>query len=99
MELIYHQGALADIEDAVAFYEAQREGLGRTFREQLERVETLVAAKPEAWPIVRGRWRRALFKRFPYSFLYTVRPDLIFVAAIAHQRRKPDYWHKRVSVD
>ena len=99
MELIYHQGALADVDDAVAFYERQREGLGRAFHGELERVEARVVAKPETWPVVQGRWRRAVFKRFPYSFFYTILPDLIFVAAVAHQRRKPGYWHKRLPGD
>jgi hypothetical protein len=34
-------------------------------------------------------------RRFPFNVLYQVLPDEIRVIAIAHQRRKPDYWKSR----
>jgi len=38
------------------------------------------------------RTRRVLVRRFPYSLLYRVDPDVIFVVAVAHVRRRPGYW-------
>jgi len=40
--------------------------------------------------------RRFLFTRFPYSFVYGIDEETIVVIAVAHQRRKPDYWSDRI---
>jgi toxin ParE1/3/4 len=39
-------------------------------------------------------WRhpRATLSRFPYKLLYAIEADYIYLIAVAHQHRKPDYW-------
>ena len=37
-----------------------------------------------------------LTRRFPYGVVYQEREGRIFIVAVAHQRRKPDYWLKRI---
>ncbi|HEX6285548.1 MAG TPA: type II toxin-antitoxin system RelE/ParE family toxin, partial [Pyrinomonadaceae bacterium] len=54
-----------------------------------------IAAAPEAWPRTRANERRFVFKRFPYSIIYRVRQNDVFITAIAHQRRRPGYWSGR----
>ncbi|MEW6501172.1 MAG: hypothetical protein AB1456_06765 [Thermodesulfobacteriota bacterium] len=36
--------------------------------------------------------RKTFVHRFPYKILYSIEPDHLFIIAIAHQHRKPDYW-------
>jgi hypothetical protein len=45
-----------------------------------------------AFPVERGDIRRITLTRFPYKLLYSIEPDCLYVIAIAHQHRKPDYW-------
>jgi len=33
--------------------------------------------------------------RFPYGIVYTTHGDDIFVVAVMHLHRKPDYWQTR----
>jgi toxin ParE1/3/4 len=33
--------------------------------------------------------------RFPYTVLYRVKNDEIFVTAVAHHSRRPGYWRRR----
>ncbi len=33
--------------------------------------------------------------RFPYSLVYSVRPNEIRIVAVAHQKRRPFYWRAR----
>lgn len=40
--------------------------------------------------------RRVVLKRFPYKLLYSVETDHLYVIAVAHQHRKPGYWHDRI---
>lgn len=42
-----------------------------------------------------GRIRRLILSRFPYKLLYSVEADHIYVIAVAHQHREPNYWTDR----
>ena len=39
--------------------------------------------------------RRYVIRRFPFIIFYLEFETLIWVVAIAHGKRKPDYWKKR----
>jgi len=34
-------------------------------------------------------------EKFPYKLLYSVESNHIFIIAVAHQHRRPDYWIER----
>jgi hypothetical protein len=40
--------------------------------------------------------RKRLVSGFPFSVLYEIQPDRIYIAAVMHQHRRPGYWLKRV---
>lgn len=40
--------------------------------------------------------RRHVLRRFPYTIIYLVDPDEIFIIAVAHTRRRPGYWAARL---
>jgi toxin ParE1/3/4 len=40
--------------------------------------------------------RRFLLKVFPYRIIYRVQGEEIVVYAVAHVRRRPGYWRKRI---
>jgi toxin ParE1/3/4 len=40
--------------------------------------------------------RRLVMKKFPYKIFYIADPDAIFVVAVAHERRHPEYWLHRL---
>jgi plasmid stabilization system protein ParE len=54
-----------------------------------------IADTPERWPEATRGERRFILPRFPYSILYRIRSDAVFVVAVAHQRRRPGYWRDR----
>ncbi|MDZ7960938.1 MAG: type II toxin-antitoxin system RelE/ParE family toxin [Aulosira sp. DedQUE10] len=39
--------------------------------------------------------RRYVIKSFPYLIFYTELEEVIWVIAIAHNKRKPNYWKQR----
>lgn len=49
----------------------------------------------EAFPIHRESHRKTLVPDFPYALFYRRGPDGIVIAAVAHQKRRPDYWRRR----
>ncbi len=82
--------------EAARFYDSKAGGLGGDFLGEMERAVESITRSPETWPVVDGRMRRRLIRRFPFGVLYYIEPKKIVVVAVAHLRRKPGYWKKRI---
>ncbi len=94
--LTIHAGAEAEADEAIAFYEKRRDGLGREFRQDLEDTFRRVRQMPGAFAVVDDRGTRKLrFRRFPYTIYYVELEAAIWIAAVAHQKRRPGYWAGR----
>jgi threonine/homoserine efflux transporter RhtA len=39
--------------------------------------------------------RRCLVNRFPFGVLYSLETTGVFILAVMHNRRRPDYWKSR----
>lgn len=88
--------AQRELDEAIAYYEAQVSGLGDAFLLEALRVFDLVARYPEAWHPLGSEIRRCRLSRFPYGVIYAAPPEGIIVLAVMHLHRKPDYWRDRV---
>lgn len=44
---------------------------------------------PEAAPVIRGRVRRRLCRKFRYGVLYSIRPGTVRILAVMNLRRHP----------
>ena len=77
-------------------YEAESQGLGREFLEDVQRVIDTIREHPKLGQKIGGELRRVLLRRFPFSLIYVDQTDSILVVAVAHQRRRPDYWRQRI---
>jgi plasmid stabilization system protein ParE len=92
MTLRLHPDAEREIDEAFAYYERQRPGLGQGFIAAIERGLELIEQAPHAWPVVAGEARWHLTRKFPYGIVYVVRGSDTIVIAVAHLRRRRDYW-------
>ncbi|MBX7246772.1 MAG: type II toxin-antitoxin system RelE/ParE family toxin [Candidatus Sumerlaeaceae bacterium] len=95
MKVVLDPAAMAEMMDAACFYEEARVGLGVTFLATIEEAFKKVGHKPRLWPRLKGPFRRCLITGFPYGIIYRVDLDSVYVAAIMHLKRKPDYWTRR----
>ncbi|MBW1699940.1 MAG: type II toxin-antitoxin system RelE/ParE family toxin [Deltaproteobacteria bacterium] len=95
MKVIFSRFARQELEDAVHYYELQYLGLGKKFKEEIKRAVSRITRYPKAWSVERGDVRKCLLHKFPYKLLYSIEQDHIFVIAVAHQHRKPNYWVER----
>jgi plasmid stabilization system protein ParE len=91
MRFIFSELAQQELEDASGLYELEQ-GLSRRFRDEVKQAILRIGQFPMAWPVERGEVRKCLLHRFPYKILYSIEADHIFIIAIAHQHRRPDYW-------
>lgn len=84
-----------EFRDAEAFYERQMSGLGTRFRLEVQVALERLRLWPLAAPIELNDIRRMVLSRFPYKLLYSVEKDFIYIIAVAHSHRAPDYWIER----
>ncbi|WP_456405410.1 type II toxin-antitoxin system RelE/ParE family toxin [Thiolapillus sp.] len=91
-KILFSELAVKELEDAIAFYELEFQGLGLRFKEEIRKTAIRIAKYPKAWSIERRDIRKCRLHKFPYKLLYSVEADHIFIIAVAHQHRKPDYW-------
>jgi plasmid stabilization system protein ParE len=96
MRLLFSQEAKQEFDTAKRYYEMQLTGLGREFHDEVRAALRRIVAWPLACPIERGDIRRAVLSRFPYKLMYSIEADHVYVIAVAHQHRKPDYWTDRL---
>lgn len=90
-----------EIDAAVAWYEERLAGLGLELLAEIEIAKRRLAAAPATCARVRAvhpelNIRRSQVHRFPYSLVFVVLPDELRVLALAHSRRRPGYWRRRL---
>jgi toxin ParE1/3/4 len=90
-----HPAAADEAEAAERWYRDRNETAALRFRRELDRAVELIAERPEAAPPYVGNTRRFLLRRFPFFVVYRVFSQRIEVVAVAHARRRPQYWHQR----
>lgn len=80
-----------------AVYYAQEGGadLGLAFIAEFERALALLCTHPGLGAPWRNTRRRFPLRKFPFSIVYYLRSDELRVIALAHHRRKPEYWSGR----
>ena len=95
MTFSFHPEAKTEFNEAIDYYEEYEQGLGYDFViEVFESIQNIVNY-PTAWPVIGEDVRRCLVNRFPYGIIYSIEQDEIFILAVMHLRRHPDYWKNR----
>jgi plasmid stabilization system protein ParE len=93
---IIEPAAEAETNEAAAYYEAQREGLGQEFLREVTRTLDIASENPLLYARVhRKPLRKAPVSRFPYVIYYRIETDHLRIIAILHGRRHPRTWRRR----
>ena len=95
MNFSFHPDAETEFLGAIDWYEERSPGLGADFAAEIHAAIQRAASMPLAWPQMEGDIRRVIARRFPYGVLYAPRGQAIYVLAVMHLRRHPDYWRER----
>ena len=96
MNYSFHSLAKIDVIDAQEYYEQHAgQQVATRFMDELERVIQLLLQNPGfGTPITRQR-RLYPLKSFPYSLVYQVQGDHLYILIVRHQRQKPNYASNR----
>jgi plasmid stabilization system protein ParE len=92
-----HPGAVLEHKQQIAYYQDRQRGLGQRYHAAFRAALELACATPERFKIVRPpAIRKVVLRGFPFDVVYRQTGEVIQVLAIAHHRRRPEYWAKRL---
>ena len=95
MTFSFHPEAKDEFNKDIEYYESCEPGLGYDFSIAVHTAIQNIVNYPTAWPIIEEDIRRCLVSRFPYGIIYSIERGEIFILAVMHLRRHPDYWKNR----
>lgn len=84
-----------EIREAYRYYERQRKGLGRRFRDDIKAQLAQIRRLPTLSAPIENDVRCVVAKQFPYVIYYRVLTDVILVIAVLHGSRDPNVWRLR----
>ena len=90
--------AQQELLEAIDWYETRRPGLGVEFLGVVDLALREIGRTPGRYPAwsENRRYRRLVIDRFPYLVFFHVPGHGPEVVAIAHARRSPGYWLRRI---
>jgi plasmid stabilization system protein ParE len=96
MKYEFHPDAEQELYEAALRYESEVSELGIRFVDEVERAIRLLLEHPELGAWLDDQLRHFVLRRFPFSVVYAVELDVVYVFAVAHGSREPGYWGLRV---
>jgi plasmid stabilization system protein ParE len=77
------------------WYRERSEIAAAAFVAELDRAVEQISNNPERWPRHGHDTRRFVLRRFPFSVIYRIASAEAEIIAVAHGRRRPNYWKGR----
>jgi toxin ParE1/3/4 len=93
---VLHAAAAAEYEAALDWYLEQSPSAAANFANEVSLAIESIAAAPQRWPMANHGTRKFLLVRFPFAVFYREVSSAIQIVAIAHGRRRPNYWQDRL---
>ncbi|HEU4886948.1 MAG TPA: type II toxin-antitoxin system RelE/ParE family toxin [Thermoanaerobaculia bacterium] len=98
MQARFLRPAEAEVEEAVAYFDEQRPGLGDRFEQDLLAAVSFVSEHPFSGKPLSELVRKFRLRTFRYNLIYVIDESEIVIVAVAHHRRRPGYWHGRLAL-
>ena len=98
MGLRLHPEAEREFDEAVSWYQDDYPGRGLRFFEAVHTELRRIREAPQSFPTWRRRKdvRVCVVPRFPYALIFGASSKDWTVYAVAHDKRRPGYWQKRI---
>ena len=94
--LVINDEAADELEEAIRYYETKSPGVGLNFATKVSEAFDRIERNPQLYPFHKETSVQKCFvRRFPYTVFYMELDEHIVVIAVAHQKRRPDYWKFR----
>jgi plasmid stabilization system protein ParE len=88
--------AQTELLEAIAYYAEINAELGVRFEQAIAKAVRAAAAHPQRGAPRSRNTRRWLVQGFPFGVIYREGISEILIVAVAHQRKQPAYWERRL---
>ena len=78
------------------WYQRQSTKAAVRFAVEFSRAVRAIEDDADRFPAYLKGTRRCLLKKFPYLIVFKEYPDHVFIVAVAHSKRRPGYWSRRL---
>jgi len=99
MNVTTHPEALDEIEDAMDWLSRDSNWAPEQFLAEYDAHVAKIKARPDSYRKVHREFRRLNLNRFRHAIIYRLRGNDIYIIAVMHEKRHPDYWKHRVGDD
>ena len=95
--IIFEPEARVEFVKAKDRYRRESPQKARAFDAAMRECLNQIEIHPDGFQsIYRSGVRRIRFTDFPFNLIYFIDPDAIFILAVAHNARDPEYWLHRI---
>lgn len=91
----FHDAARAELVNEVLYYATISPRLGERLAAAVEQAIQLAYEFPEMGSSYKYGTRRVFPQKFPFSVVYVVQDEDVYILALAPFSRKPGYWRSR----
>ena len=84
--------AADEFDSSAARYDEKEPGLGQRFRDEVDHYIRWIAANSDVPRLRPAGYRRVNLQVFPHYIAYVRLDDTIWILAIGHGHREPEYW-------
>ncbi len=85
-----------EVEEAIGWYRDKNPVAADLFRTIVFDSIEIISHSPLSWgKVAETDIRKFVIPRYPYSLYFEVLANIVYVLAVAHNRRTPQYWLKQ----
>jgi toxin ParE1/3/4 len=92
----FHPDAIEEAWLAARWYRERSPIAARRFVSELNEVIDKIVEAPQRWPHSPRGTRKIKLPCFPFLVIYREVQGAVLILAVAHGRRRPDYWKNRL---
>lgn len=96
MRALLLQEAETEFWASVDYYEQQEPGLGLRFKLEVDQFIEKIVADPMRPRLRRQCYRRVNLSIFRHYIAYVIRGDIVWIVALCHAHRRPEFWMARL---
>jgi toxin ParE1/3/4 len=102
MKVVFPAEVVRELRAARQWYNRRAPGVGERLVDLVDETIGEIARTPSSFPqdVRDPIVRRARVERYPYTLIFMIMEDagVVVLLALAHGKRKPGYWKKRLRV-
>jgi hypothetical protein len=91
----FHPAATEELEISAAWYAQRSLDAARGFAIEVDAALKKIESDPLRFPLIDQRHQACGIDRYPFQIVFRSDGARIYVVAIAHAKRRPNYWSER----